>query len=48
MVEGRSLFYNRELNINDATAATTPQNLHTFKTKTKVLHAHHVLFFFFF
>ena len=34
----------REVKINDATAATTPQNLHTQLTKTKVLHALHVLF----
>ena len=34
----------REFKINDATAATTPQNLHTYLTKTKVLHALQVHF----
>ena len=34
----------REFKINDATAARTPQNLHTLLTKTKFLHALHVLF----
>ena len=34
----------REFKINDATAATIPQNLHTSLTITKVLHALHVLF----
>ena len=35
---------NREFKINDATTATTLQNLHAEVTKTKVLHALHVLF----
>ena len=38
---------NRELKIYDVKAATTPQILHIYGTKTKALHFLHVFFFYF-